>query len=56
MAGASTHHLSTLSNSLRARERVKWYAIIDNKEVNDSSRVQTQLFTYLIPNKNGGDN
>jgi len=30
------------SNSLRARKRVKWYAIID-KKVNDRSQVQTRL-------------
>ena len=35
------------SNSLRADERVKWYAIID-KKVNDRSQVQTRLFTYLM--------
>jgi len=34
------------SNSLRARERVKWYAIID-KKVN-RSHVQVQLFTDLM--------
>ena len=42
-AGAtSLGSTSVHSNSLRARKRVKWYAIID-KKVNDRSQVQTRL-------------